>query len=374
MSIASIGITAAPMPARTIDITAPLSAVLNTINGSTPSAAKVSSTLPMSHSIRGNDTICTPSSCSQPNRTVGEVAAATHEHVRVVEQLDRFDRAVERSHPVRQVELAGEQSLDRGLLLEDADVDGRVLIAQLHDDLRQQHVGHALERADVDPALAGLEPLDGIGGRLSPVEQFAGMGQHELAERRDAHRLGAAGPIEDGAADRPLQGGDLLADGALGVAESLRSLPERALGGDGVEGQQVTDLEAGEGIEQAWLGLDGHAARIARTISDDDRLDRRTIAFRDRSCIPTLEPMSAVPFDLEQLAFDLDRSGFPGREPVIRQVVHLARMHNVGGAAVGVLADQTAPEVARMRAFGIVATALLPITGDRLVRPLAAVA
>ena len=84
--------------------------------------------------------------------------------------------------------------------------------------------------------------------------------------------------------------------------------------------------------------------------------------------------MSAVPFDMEQLAVDLDRSGFPGREQVIRQVAHLARMHNVGGAAVAVLADQTEPEVARMRAFGIVATALLPITGDRLVRPLAAVA
>ena len=78
--------------------------------------------------------------------------------------------------------------------------------------------------------------------------------------------------------------------------------------------------------------------------------------------------------DLEQLAFDLDRSGFPGREPVIRQMVHLARMYNVGGAAVGVLADETEPEVARMRAFGIVATALLPVTGDRLVPPLAAVA
>ena len=37
MSTASIGITAAPMPARTIDVTAPLSAVRNTISGSTPS-------------------------------------------------------------------------------------------------------------------------------------------------------------------------------------------------------------------------------------------------------------------------------------------------------------------------------------------------
>jgi hypothetical protein len=87
---------------------------------------------------------------------------------------------------------------------------------------------------------------------------------------------------------------------------------------------------------------------------------------------PYAEPMSAVPFDLDQLAFELDRSGFAGREAIIRQVVHLAKTHNIGGPAVGVLADQTAPAVARMRAFGLVAVALLPVAGDRLAAPLAA--
>jgi hypothetical protein len=82
--------------------------------------------------------------------------------------------------------------------------------------------------------------------------------------------------------------------------------------------------------------------------------------------------MSTVAFDLEQLGVDLDRHGFARRESAVRQVVHLARTYAVGGAAVGVLADQTAAEVARMRAFGIVATALLPITGDRLAAPRAA--
>ena len=82
--------------------------------------------------------------------------------------------------------------------------------------------------------------------------------------------------------------------------------------------------------------------------------------------------MSTVAFDLEQLAFDLDRGGFTEREAIVRQVVHLARTYDVGGAAVAVLADQSAPEVARMRAFGLVATALLPFTGDRLVTPRAA--
>jgi hypothetical protein len=83
--------------------------------------------------------------------------------------------------------------------------------------------------------------------------------------------------------------------------------------------------------------------------------------------------MSTAAFDLEQLGVDLDRSGFAEREPAIRQVVRLARTFGVGGAATAVLADTTAPDVARMRAFGVVAAALLPITGDRLapIRPAA---
>jgi hypothetical protein len=82
--------------------------------------------------------------------------------------------------------------------------------------------------------------------------------------------------------------------------------------------------------------------------------------------------MSTAAFDLEQLGVDLDHRGFVGRESTIRQVAHLARTYGVGGAATGVLADTTAPDVARMRAFAIVAAALLPITGDRLAAPLAA--
>jgi hypothetical protein len=82
--------------------------------------------------------------------------------------------------------------------------------------------------------------------------------------------------------------------------------------------------------------------------------------------------MSTAAFDLEQLGVELDSSGFVGREPAIGQVVQLARTYGVGGAAAGVLADTSAPDVARMRAFGIVAAALLPMTGDRLATPLAA--
>ena len=70
--------------------------------------------------------------------------------------------------------------------------------------------------------------------------------------------LGPPGTVEHGAADGPLEGGDLLADGGLGVAEALRRPSERAFHGDRVERQQVAQFEAGEGALQTggWFG--GH--------------------------------------------------------------------------------------------------------------------
>ena len=122
-----------------------------------------------------------------------------------------------------------------------------MLVAQPAHDPWQQHVGHALERPDVDPAgLAGLEPLDRLGRGLRLGEDLAGVGEHHLAERRDAHRPRPARTVEHGAADRPLERGDLLADRALRVAESLGGAAERPLEGDRVECEEMAQLEARE--------------------------------------------------------------------------------------------------------------------------------
>ena len=63
---------------------------------------------------------------------------------------------------------------------------------------------------------------------------------------------------------------------------------------------------------------------------------------------------------LHQLAWDLEIRGFagPSQEVALRQVIHAARVLGVSRTVVDVLADPAAPEVARMRAFGRVATAL----------------
>jgi hypothetical protein len=85
--------------------------------------------------------------------------------------------------------------------------------------------------------------------------------------------------------------------------------------------------------------------------------------------------MSSAAFDLDLLGFELDEHGFAGREPAIAEVVRLAKSYGLGSrAAIGVLADTTAPVAARMRAFGQIAAALLPVSGDRLAPVLRAVA
>jgi hypothetical protein len=69
-----------------------------------------------------------------------------------------------------------------------------------------------------------------------------------------------------------------------------------------------------------------------------------------------LDPMSSS--DLTDLAWDLASDGFVGRESVVRRVVRKARGHGVSPVLTGVLADPQSPEVARLRAFGEVASLL----------------
>jgi hypothetical protein len=62
--------------------------------------------------------------------------------------------------------------------------------------------------------------------------------------------------------------------------------------------------------------------------------------------------------DLTDLAWDLASEGFDGREHAVRQVVRTARAAGLPSTLVGIVADPTQPEVARLRAFGRVAALL----------------
>ena len=68
--------------------------------------------------------------------------------------------------------------------------------------------------------------------------------------------------------------------------------------------------------------------------------------------------------DVIRLGFDLDAHGFTGREAAVRQLVRDARSQGIDGPAVGVLADGGAPDVARLRAFATVSSALANITAN----------
>jgi hypothetical protein len=61
---------------------------------------------------------------------------------------------------------------------------------------------------------------------------------------------------------------------------------------------------------------------------------------------------------LPDLAWALSSDGFAGHEESILQVVRWARAARVSPVVVDILADPSEPEVARLRAFGHVATAL----------------
>ncbi len=180
----------------------------------------------------------------------GNLAGRRHEHERILEQQHRLQLAGTQPDGEGHVELAGDHGVRPGvdvLVLQQADVEVRVLAAEPADDRRQQHVGHALERADVEPAgCSGEEAVDRIAGGVDPGDDVSGVGEHDLAERGQRHRARPTRAVEQRAADDPFEGRDLLADRRLGVAEAGRRPAERALRGDGVEGDEVAELEVAE--------------------------------------------------------------------------------------------------------------------------------
>jgi hypothetical protein len=62
--------------------------------------------------------------------------------------------------------------------------------------------------------------------------------------------------------------------------------------------------------------------------------------------------------DLASLAWDLESHGLSGRNDAVLRVARWARVAGVNRVLVDVLADPSAPEPARLRAFGRIATEL----------------
>lgn len=71
--------------------------------------------------------------------------------------------------------------------------------------------------------------------------------------------------------------------------------------------------------------------------------------------------MSISHRDLDRIARDIDAHGLAAVECDVATIVDDARRVGVGGAALDVLGDVTAPEIARLRAFGLVAMRLAAV-------------
>jgi hypothetical protein len=84
----------------------------------------------------------------------------------------------------------------------------------------------------------------------------------------------------------------------------------------------------------------------------------------NRTSNPDHLELADIP-QLSALAWDLADGGIAGRELAVRRVVRAAQALGVSPTLVAVLADPAEPEVARLRAFGRIATALAEIARNQ---------
>ena len=111
---------------------------------------------------------------------------------------------------------------------------------QAGDDLRAD----ALERADSETArVASLERghvrFRGEKPRLDRVR----VAQQDLPRLGEGDRSRPSRAFDETEPDDALQGGDLLGDGRLRVAQPLGGAPERALVGDRLERDEMPEVE-----------------------------------------------------------------------------------------------------------------------------------
>jgi uridine phosphorylase len=75
--------------------------------------------------------------------------------------------------------------------------------------------------------------------------------------------------------------------------------------------------------------------------------------------------------ELQRVAWRLEQRGIAGMERELHAVATAARRAGVRPVAAAVLDDREAPDVARMRAFGLVSMALVAASHDDAITPAA---
>ena len=95
-----------------------------------------------------------------------------------------------------------------------------------------------------DPAAPALSASRSARAASRRATIALGVPEQELAGLRQRHGPRAARALDEPLPDEALEGGDLLADGRLRVAEPLRRAAERALVRDGLEGREMPQFDA----------------------------------------------------------------------------------------------------------------------------------
>ena len=183
----------------------------------------------------------------EPRAAAGHqpVGAMLDEDQRIVPEADRLHGRV--------VEGAGEPDL--GVAAQDH-LQDLLGVARAHRDhdvgpgaLEAREHGGQQVRADRErrrdperPARRRLELVHGLAGAGDRVDELLGVGTEGPPGRRELRA--AAAPLEEGHAERGLQGLDPGAHGRLGDAERRRGPPEAAEGAHRQEGLDLVDLHA----------------------------------------------------------------------------------------------------------------------------------
>jgi hypothetical protein len=247
-STASRGTRATPTPVPARPWTTPFSFERKTKRGSIPAARNWSTTISAravaDHRLRP-DLLQRRRPLRGGERRIG----GGDEHPVVAEQLERLERRVlERELDEREVEVpaldaVAEVAVGVGFLQLDLDVGPCSPEAPHH--LGQDLRADALKRPDVERTRLACRQRRQIRlGGLQTGDDRLGVLEQDPPRLRQRHRARPARPLDEALADDPLEGGDLLADGGLGVAEPLRRPAERALGRHRFQRGEMAQLDA----------------------------------------------------------------------------------------------------------------------------------
>ena len=163
-----------------------------------------------------------------------------------LQQLDGLERVVvDREHDERHVQPRRRdeaQQLAVVALLVHVDVDRGARVTQAPERAREDR-GACRERAGADHGAAGAAGRELRVRRVEVGDHAGRVASDDLAGRRqlDAAR---SPPVDEQAANALLELRDLMADGRLRQVQPCGRALERALDADGVQGDQMSQLDA----------------------------------------------------------------------------------------------------------------------------------